>query len=217
MLKKVVSLLLTLSFVFVIMSMEHSGIYQQSLVFGQTLTEGPSIESGTNDTQGQVDSFDAEGTIGSLAVDTLVGSDTSLGTHTGDLWILGGNWSFSVENGNLSNFDADIVMTRQDGSGRHIHSIDTLTDATGAIPPLTESNIVLRSENYTAFMGNANITTGEQVRYQDVPLVIHLNNGNALNLNVDPVKTDHHFKGLPVLGTVFSITDESGNQLRNEG
>jgi len=217
MLKKVVSLLLTLSFVFVIMSMEHSGIYQQSLVFGQTLTEGPSIESGTNDTQGQVDSFDAEGTIGSLAVDTLVGSDTSLGTHTGDLWILGGNWSFSVENGNLSNFDADIVMTRQDGSGRHIHSIDTLTDATGAIPPLTESNIVLRSENYTAFMGNANITTGEQVRYQDVPLVIHLNNGNALNLNVDPVKTDHHFKGLPVLGTVFSITDESGNQLRIEG
>lgn len=114
----------------------------------------------------------------------LVGSDTSLGTHTGDLWILGGNWSFSVENGNLSNFGADIVMTRQDGSGRHIHSIDALTDATGAIPPLTESNIVLRSENYTAFMGNANITTGEEVRYQNVPLVIYLNNGNAVSLNV---------------------------------
>lgn len=108
-------------------------------------------------------------------------------------------------------------MTRQDGSGRHIHSIDTLTDATGAILPLTESNIVLRSENYTSFMGNANITTGEEVRYQDVPLVIYLNNGNALNLNVDPVRTEHHFKRLPVLGTVFSITDESDNQLRNEG
>ena len=52
MFKKVVSLLLTLSLIFVIMSMEHSSIYQQSLVLGQTLTEGPSIESGTNDTQG---------------------------------------------------------------------------------------------------------------------------------------------------------------------
>jgi hypothetical protein len=125
--------------------------------------------------------------------------------------------AIGVENGNLSNFGADIVMTRQDGSGRHIHSIDALTDATGAIPPLTESNIVLRSENYTAFMGNANITTGEEVRYQNVPLVIYLNNGNALSLNVDPVKTEHHFKGLPVLGIVFSITDERGNHLRNEG
>lgn len=83
--KKVVSLLLTLSLIFVIMSMEHSSIYQQSRVLGQTSTEGPSIESGTNDTQGLVDSFDVDGTISSLAVDTLVGSDTSMGTHTGDL------------------------------------------------------------------------------------------------------------------------------------
>jgi hypothetical protein len=82
-----------------------------------------------------------------------------------------------------------------------------------AVPPLADSNITLRSENYTSFVENANITTGTEIRYQEVPHVIYLNNGNAINLNVNPVITEHHFKGLPVMGTVLSIADESGNEL----
>jgi hypothetical protein len=215
--KNAVILLLTLYSGLVILGIGSNNVSQQLLVLGQTSTDAMNASSTTNNTQNPVNTFDAEGIIDSLAVDILAGSNTSLGTHTGDLWLLGGNWSFSVDNGNLSDFSTDIVMTKHDGSGRHMHSIDGLTNVTGAIPPLTESTISLTNENYTLFMGNANITAGSEVKYQDVPLVVYLNNGNALNINVDPVKTDHHFKGLPIFGTVSSITDERGNQLRTDG
>jgi hypothetical protein len=211
------SLLVILCSGFIFLGIGSSTSQHQLLVLGQNGTGNASTSSGGNNTQTAINTFDAGGTISSLAVDTLTGSNTSLGTHTGDLWLLGGNWSFSINNGNLSDFNADIVMTKHDGTGRHMHLIDMLTNTSGAIPPLTESTIALTNQNYTSFMGNANITAGEQIKYQGVPLVVYLNNGNALNINVDPIKTEHHFKGLPIFGTVTSITDGSGKQLRAEG
>ncbi|HEY7572829.1 MAG TPA: hypothetical protein VH796_15810 [Nitrososphaeraceae archaeon] len=38
-------------------------------------------------------------------------------------------------------------------------------------------------------------------------------NGNVVNFNIGPTKTDDHFKGLPVFGTVESIIDQSGKEL----
>lgn len=210
-----VILLLILTLGLASLMMQDSRIFQSLPVLGQTPTEDVNTNSRVNNTN-SIDTFDADGTITSLAVDTLMGSNTSLGTHTGDLWLLGGNWSFSVDNGNLSSFNTDIVMTRHDGSGRHLHSINMLTDSTGAISRVADSTIALINENYTSFMGNANMTTGDEVRYQDVPIVIYLNNGNALNINPDPIKTENHFKGLPILGIVSSITDVNGQQLRIE-
>ncbi|HEY3526138.1 MAG TPA: hypothetical protein VGK47_08075 [Nitrososphaeraceae archaeon] len=31
---------------------------------------------------------------------------------------------------------------------------------------------------------------------------------------VNPIKTNYHFKALPIYGTVTSITDQNGNELR---
>jgi hypothetical protein len=50
--------------------------------------------------------------------------------------------------------------------------------------------------------------------WMDVPISGNLNNGNLLIINVDPAKTEHHFKGLPIYGTVTSLTDQSGKELR---
>ena len=156
-----------------------------------------------------VDTFKAHGTISSVAADTLIGSNKTLGSHSADLFVLGGNWSFGVKSGNLSDFGADIVMTKFDGTQRHSHVIENMTNATGAVPPITSDNIILVSNNYTAFTGFVDI--GE---WKSVSITGNLNNGNLLLLNVDPVKTEHHFKGLPIYGTVASLTDHAGRELR---
>lgn len=83
-------------------------ILQHVLVTAQLPTNSTGSGSASNDTTDPIISFDADGAISSLAADTLIGSNTTLGTHTGDLWLLGGNWSFSVDNGNLSDFNADF-------------------------------------------------------------------------------------------------------------
>lgn len=54
-------------------------------------------------------------------------------------------------------------------------------------------------------MGNTNITTDGDVRYPNVPIIVYLLNGNSINMTPDPIKTENHFKGLPIFGIVSSI------------
>ena len=48
-----------------------------------------------------VDTFKAHGTISGVAGDIMIGSNETLGSHSADLFVLGGNWSFGVKSGNL--------------------------------------------------------------------------------------------------------------------
>jgi hypothetical protein len=156
-----------------------------------------------------IDTFNSHGTISGIAADTLIGSNETMGSHSADLFVLGGNWSLGVEGGNFSDFNADIVMTKFDGTQRHPHIFENIRNTTGNISPVNSENIVLVSNNFTAFAGVVDI--GD---WKDVSITGNLNNGNLLILNVDPVKTEHHFKGLPIYGTVTSLTDQSGKELR---
>ncbi|HZD36540.1 MAG TPA: hypothetical protein VE130_15150 [Nitrososphaeraceae archaeon] len=118
-------------------------IQQRHVLLGQLRNDSSSLRDITK-------TFNARGTINSIVTDTLVGSN-SMGIHSGDLWILGGNWSLSVVNGNLSNFNTDILMTKYDGTGRYTHFIGMLTNATGvfkgAAPPASIESIGLTNEN----------------------------------------------------------------------
>jgi hypothetical protein len=164
--------------------------------------------TGTNN-QTLIDTFNSHGTISGIAADTMIGSNETMGSHSADLFVLGGNWSIGVEGGNLSDFNAYIVMTKFDGTQRHPHVFENIRNTTGNISPVNSENIALVSNNFTAFAGVVDI--GD---WKDVPISGNLNNGNLLIINVDPAKTEHHFKGLPIYGTVTSLTDQSGKELR---
>src|SRR5918999_5139477 len=164
--------------------------------------------TGTNN-QTLIDTFNSHGTISGIAADTMIGSNETIGSHSADLFVLGGNWSLGVEGGNLSDFNADIVMTKFDGTQRHPHVFENIRNTTGNISPVNSENIALVGNNFTAFTGVVDI--GD---WMDVPISGNLNNGNLLIINVDPAKTEHHFKGLPIYGTVTSLTDQSGKELR---
>ncbi len=185
---------------------------QLQIVFAQ----GNSITKNNNDNN-TIDTFNAKGSISSLAAGTLFGSNTTLGSHSGDLFVLGGDWNLAVTNGNLSNFNTEIIMTKFDGSGRHTHYIGNLQNATGEVLPITNKTITLTNGgNFTNFMGTSDISTNGEIKWKDVPITVYLLNGNIINIMVDPIKTDYHFKALPIYGTITSIIDKSGKELRNE-
>ena len=184
---------------------------QLQIVFAQ----GNSITN--NNDNNTIDTFNAKGSISSLAAGTLFGSNTTLGSHSGDLFVLGGDWNLAVTNGNLSNFNTEIIMTKFDDSGRHTHYIGNLQNATGEVLPITNKTITLTNGgNFTNFMGTSDISTNGEIKWKDVPITVHLLNGNIINIMVNPIKTDYHFKALPIYGTITSITDKSGKELRNE-
>ena len=170
------------------------------------------------DIQGKnaIKTFNAEGRISSLAAGTLLGSNDTLGSHSADLFVLGGDWNLTVTNGSLSDFNAEIMMTKFDGSGRHTHYIGVIENATSTdVEAINNESILLtRGGNFTHFMGASDISTNGEIKWNDVPITVHLLNGNIINIMVNPVKTDYHFKALPVYGTIASITDQNGNELK---
>ena len=135
--------------------------------------------TGTNN-QTLIDTFNSHGTISGIAADTMIGSNETMGSHSADLFVLGGNWSLAVEGGNLSDFNGDIVMTKFDGTQRHPHVFENIRNTTGNISPVNSENIALVGNNFTAFTGVVDI--GD---WMDVPISGNLNNGNLLIINVD--------------------------------
>ncbi|MDN5867765.1 MAG: hypothetical protein L0H55_10255 [Candidatus Nitrosocosmicus sp.] len=179
--------------------------------------------NGTNTTGNAIDTFRSQGQISSLASDTLAGRTDNSSENV--IWVMGGDWEFNVANGNLTNFVVDIVMTQVDGTAAHKHTIEKINNASGMpmgsqqtldVDLMTgepSSKIALVNENSTMFRGTADLTTNENVDWTNVPVHVTLFNGNILNLGIDPAKTEDHFKGLPVFGTVQSIVDENGKEI----
>lgn len=115
-------------------------------------------------------------------------------------------------------------MTKINGASTHHHTIEKLNNVTGmsATEPLSNMSAMMKTNthqkvtllgNSTMFKGNADITTNGKIKWKDVPVHVALLNGNILNINIDPSKTDDHFKGLPVYGTVQFIIDKNGKDL----
>lgn len=164
----------------------------------------------TTTNSANIDTFRAKGQISSLASDTLAGRPSS---NISEIWMLGGDWEFGVSKGNLTNLAVDISMSKIDGKEAHHHTIESLRNATGSVLPGHSEQIALTNGNHTDFKGVADITTNGNVKWKDVPIVVHLMNGNVINFNIEATKTDDHFKGLPVFGTVESIIGQDGKEL----
>jgi hypothetical protein len=163
----------------------------------------------------QIDIFQVKGQISSLASDLFSGKSNS---KDNEIWILGDNWNFSVQKGNVSDFFTNIIMTKIDGTGAHIHNIDKLNNTTGVLNPLNSSQNnkkIILDGNYTKFSGIAAITVNGNVKWKDVPVSVYLINGNTIALDINPSKANYHFKGLPIFGIVTSIIDTNGKEMIN--
>jgi len=99
-------------------------------------------------------------------------------------------------------------MTQVDVTAAHKHTIEKLDNATGiligSVEPL-ELNFMtgepalknaLVNNSSTMFRGTDDLTTNEDIKWTNVPVHVTLQNGNLLNININPCKTEDHFKGL---------------------
>jgi hypothetical protein len=172
---------------------------------GSNNTANSSSTAATN-----IETLRAKGQISSLASDVLAGRPSA---NSSEMWVLGGDWEFGVAKGNLTNLAVDITMSKIDGTGTHHHTIESLRNVSGAVSPSRSELIALTNGNYTDFKGIADITTNGEIKWKDVSITVHLANGNIINFNIDPSKTEDHFKGLPVFSTVESIIDQDGREL----
>jgi hypothetical protein len=78
--------------------------------------------------------------IGSDSTEDQSGTINSLIQQDGEAaYVIGGEWSLSLDGDELSDFSADLVMTKSDGTGSHTHQI-VIADDTDTIQLADEQN-----------------------------------------------------------------------------
>jgi hypothetical protein len=118
-------------------------------------------------------------------------------------YILGGDWSMNVNNGNVTNFDSNFTMVHTDGTEKHTHEITSFVSNPDNAP-------FQPNNNETALvLGKSNIQTNGSPKWNDVDTTIILDKLSTVSIIVDSNATDNHFKNQPIYGIVTSPASQS--------
>lgn len=136
------------------------------------------------------------------------------------LFLLGGEWVLSVNNGTVDDFIVRIMMVAEDGTLPHVHTIQNLSNVTTLTSPISANqtgglSIAAGANNTIVFSGFADITTNGITEWKDVAVTISLVNGNVMSVTPNPGEVDH-FYGLPIYGMVASLVNKSGETLKSQ-
>ena len=143
------------------------------------------------------------------------------------LYMLAGNWSIDVVNGEVNYLEVDTIMALENGTQMQVYSIENLenivissTEQNTGLTPDQElsnnNNLVLSStNNYSlSLFGYVDVSTDGTVEWQNVPVSIDIFNGNIISILLYPSETDNHFKGQPIYGVVVWILDANNNPIK---
>jgi hypothetical protein len=186
-------------------------------------------EQNTNEA---IQTFNIDGAIGGLITDLL--NSTMRENVTSSLppiYVLVGNWSMGVVNGEVNYFQADFIMGLENGTQMQVYSVENLENIVISPPPSSPSeeagstpsqelssnnNLVLSStNNYSlSLFGYVDVSTDGTVQWRNVPVSMNIFNGNTISILLYPSETDNRFKGQPIYGVVTDILDANNNPIK---
>lgn len=179
-----------------------------------------------------IQTFSIDGAIGSLVTDLLNPAIRENVSDSLPIYVLVGNWSMNVVNGEVNYFQVDFIMGLQDGTQMQVYSIENLENI--VIPPPSSSSsstaaepvsspgqeflsslLLTPANNYSlSLFGYVDVLTNDTITWQNVPLSIDIFNGNTMSILLYPSDTDDRFKGQPIYGIVTSILDANNNPIK---
>lgn len=148
------------------------------------------------------DTFSAIGQISSLVI-TVPESNFNI-TNIFKV-ILTGEWTLSMNKGNVTNFSTNFLASPMDGSKSHIHQITNFkleNDSKKAIVQLTPDNSL-------SVNGTADIKINGQTIWKSVGISISISKGSTIAIDVDDEDTSNHFGEQQVYGIVTKLIDLS--------
>lgn len=136
--------------------------------------------------------------------------------------VIGGNWSFSVNEGQLEDFKWEAIAYTLTGEVNGTFAVESvkgnataigtftvdetnnLTAAVGSSTDNDESRAIQLIGNYTSIESTANIIIDGEPVWTDVPIALYLLNGNIVSMTVSPNQTNNSFP-VPLYGIVTSL------------
>lgn len=159
-------------------------------------------ESDSNNLVYVQDTFSAIGQISSLVI-TVPESNFNI-TNIFKV-ILTGEWTLSVNKGNVTNFSTNFLASPMDGSKSHIHQITNFkleNDSKKAIVQLTPDNSL-------SVNGTADIKINGKTIWKSVGISISISKGSTIAIDLDDEDTSNHFGEQQVYGIVTKLIDLS--------
>jgi hypothetical protein len=159
-------------------------------------------ESDSNNLVYVQDTFSAIGQISSLVI-TVPESNFNI-TNIFKV-ILTGEWTLSVNKGNVTNFSTNFLASPMDGSKSHIHQITNFkleNDSKKAIVQLTPDNSL-------SVNGTADIKINGQTIWKSVGISLSISKGSTIAIDLDDEDTSNHFGEQQVYGIVTKLIDLS--------
>ena len=148
------------------------------------------------------DTFSAIGQISSLVI-TVPESNFNI-TNIFKV-ILTGEWTLSVNKGNVTNFSTNFLASPMDGSKSHIHQITNFkleNDSKKAIVQLIPNNSL-------SVNGTVDIKINGQTIWKSVGISISISKGSTIAIDLDDEDTSNHFGEQQVYGIVTKLIDLS--------
>jgi hypothetical protein len=198
--------------------------------FGNLFAEAQSSVTTVQEEQNAdeaIQTFQIDGAIGSLVTDLLNSTmrEENVSDSQPPIYVLVGNWSMGVVNGEVNYLQVDFIMALENGTQMEVYSIENLENIVIPSPAqnsgLTSdqeisSNLVLSStNNYSlSLFGYVDVSTDGTVEWQNVPVSINIFNGNVISILLYPSETDNRFKGQPIYGVVTEILDANNEPVK---
>lgn len=161
---------------------------QKMLLHSQSITDSNSSINANSTT-----TFSSIGTISSLV---LTVPENEFNITNAFKVILTGDWILNVQNGTLTNFEANFLASPMDGSRGHIHQITNFSTNENAMIQFTPNN------NSLSINGTADIKINGKTIWNNVDLSIIMSKGSTITIDPNDKQTDNHFGDQQVYGVV---------------
>ncbi len=141
--------------------------------------------------------FDMDGVISSLILGVSANTKT-IDLTTVQKFILSGDWSMSVDQGKLTNFNANFYTGPVNGANNHTHQLSNFRVN-------NNSPIQLSPDNSLSISGILNVGTAGNNAWNDVNTTVVISNGRTISISLDDNDTQRHFMDQQIYGIVKEI------------
>jgi hypothetical protein len=141
--------------------------------------------------------FDMDGVISSLILGIPANTKT-IDMTTVQKFILSGDWTMSVDQGKLTNFNANFYTGPVNGANNHTHQLSNFRAN-------NNSPIQLSSDNSLSISGILNVGTARNNAWNNVNTTVVISNGRTISISLDDNDTQSHFMDQQIYGIVKEI------------
>ena len=142
--------------------------------------------------------FDMDGVISSLILGVPANTKT-IDMTTVQKFILSGDWSMSIDQGKLTNFNANFYTGPVNGANNHTHQLSNFRVNNNNNP------IQISPDNSLSISGILNVGTAGNNAWNNVNTTLVISNGRTISISLDDNDTQRHFMDQQIYGIVKKI------------